>query len=129
MAMGALGALFGLFFVDANKFDSSSIPQFWLALGAGCGLVFVPIYFARNYYMLIYDPDSYLDHREGRLKQYMPKTKITTPDLELETIEEWFESYKEMQESKQWSDATLTQSEIDLIKQKVRVQHQKIILK
>jgi hypothetical protein len=37
----------------------------------------------------------------------MPKYKIETPDLELATIEEWFESYKAMLGSRQWSDATL----------------------
>lgn len=115
MAFGGLCTLFGLFFPDTNKFESSEFPQFWLALGAGIGLVFVPIYFARAYYMLIYDPDSYLDLREGRLKQYMPKTKIETPDLELATIEEWFESYKAMLGSRQWSDATLAQSDMELI--------------
>jgi hypothetical protein len=60
---------FIFFFVSAlSGFHTSSIPQFWLALIGGFGLLVAPAYAARCYYMIIYEPDSYTEHREGKLR-------------------------------------------------------------
>ena len=57
-----------LFVSALSGFPSSSIPQFALALIAGLGLLVAPVYAARCYYMVIYEPDSYTEHREGKLR-------------------------------------------------------------
>lgn len=104
-----------MFFPDTGNYDTSSIPQFWLATVCGVGLALAPAYAAKCYYMLIVDPDSFIEHREGGLRLYMPKTKIDQPDLTEDEIKEWYEAYQEMQKSRQWSDATLPASEIEMI--------------
>jgi len=81
MALISVGALIGLFLPELSQFNTSSIPQFWLALVGGAGLLIAPAYFFRCYYMLIYEPDSYTEHREGKLRDYFPKKYMDAPDM------------------------------------------------
>ena len=57
-------------------------------------MVLAPIYAAKCYYVLIADPDSYREIRDGKLKMYMPKNKIDpVEDLTEDQVKEWFEKY------------------------------------
>ena len=57
-------------------------------------MVLAPIYAAKCYYVLIADPDSYHEIRDGKLKMYMPKNKIDpVEDLTEDQVKEWFEKY------------------------------------
>lgn len=97
------------------------MPQFWLTMICGTGMVMFPVYAAKSYYILIVDPDSYTEHYEGALKQFMPKNKIDAVELTEDYVKEWFESYQEMMKSRQWSDATIPASQVETISQKIRV--------
>lgn len=70
-----------LFYLELGYYNTSSIPQFWLAVIGGAGLLIAPAYFARCYYMVIYEPDSYTEHREGKLRSYVPKKFMDAPDM------------------------------------------------
>jgi hypothetical protein len=96
-------------------YNNSELPNFWLALVAGAGLLAVPVYFVKCMFIITIEPECYYETRTEPLRLRLLNTEPKVPEWSQAVIDEFWEAYQEVLKSRKWSNSTKTESELEVI--------------